>query len=149
MKRGQLLYHCECVHTGRSRASCWRLPGGHLLHGLGDFFVPSAPEMAGSRPTQRRRPRPRWAAATLSTERPPSKSLYFMQYFRPDPASVRQLTLQRSGFAWAQYALHAEPIAQSHQHPVSGLCCKGDRRIWEDGDKLDPISFMRRYRKER
>jgi hypothetical protein len=42
-----------------------------------------------------------------------------MQYFRPAPASVRQLTLQRSGFAWAQYALHAEPIAQSHQHPVS------------------------------
>jgi hypothetical protein len=49
----------------------------------------------------------------------PSTSLYFMQYFRPDPASGRQLTLQRSGFAWAQYALHAEPIAQSHQHPVS------------------------------
>ena len=24
-----------------------------------------------------------------------------------------------------------------------------DRRRWEDGDKLDPISFMRRYRKER
>jgi transposase len=31
----------------------------------------------------------------------------------------------------------------------SGLCCKDDRRRWEDGDKLDPISFMRRYRKER
>jgi hypothetical protein len=30
-----------------------------------------------------------------------------------------------------------------------GLCCKDDRRRWEDGDKLDPISFMRRYRKER
>jgi len=29
------------------------------------------------------------------------------------------------------------------------LCCKDDRRRWEDGDKLDPISFMRRYRKER
>ena len=26
---------------------------------------------------------------------------------------------------------------------------KADRRRWEDGDKLDPISFMRRYRKER
>jgi CRISPR-associated protein Cas1 len=32
---------------------------------------------------------------------------------------------------------------------VFGLCCKDDRRRWEDGDKLDPISFMRRYRKER
>jgi hypothetical protein len=30
-----------------------------------------------------------------------------------------------------------------------GLCCKDDRRRWEDGDKLDPISFMRWYRKER
>jgi hypothetical protein len=30
-----------------------------------------------------------------------------------------------------------------------GLCCKDDRRRWEDGDKLDPVSFMRRYRKER
>jgi catechol 2,3-dioxygenase-like lactoylglutathione lyase family enzyme len=30
-----------------------------------------------------------------------------------------------------------------------GLCCKDDRRRWEDGDKLGPISFMRRYRKER
>jgi hypothetical protein len=30
-----------------------------------------------------------------------------------------------------------------------GLCCKDDRRRWEDRDKLDPISFMRRYRKER
>src|SRR5580704_14812993 len=26
-----------------------------------------------------------------------------------------------------------------------GLCCKDDRRSWEDGDKLDPISFMRWY----
>jgi hypothetical protein len=32
---------------------------------------------------------------------------------------------------------------------LRGLCCKDDRRRWEDGDKLDPISFMRRYRKER
>jgi hypothetical protein len=32
---------------------------------------------------------------------------------------------------------------------MEGLCCKDDRRRWEDGDKLDPISFMRRYRKER
>jgi transposase len=32
---------------------------------------------------------------------------------------------------------------------LTGLCCKDDRRRWEDGDKLDPISFMRRYRKER
>jgi hypothetical protein len=32
---------------------------------------------------------------------------------------------------------------------AGGLCCKDDRRRWEDGDKLDPISFMRRYRKER
>jgi D-alanine transaminase len=32
---------------------------------------------------------------------------------------------------------------------IGGLCCKDDRRRWEDGDKLDPISFMRRYRKER
>jgi hypothetical protein len=32
---------------------------------------------------------------------------------------------------------------------AAGLCCKDDRRRWEDGDKLDPISFMRRYRKER
>jgi hypothetical protein len=31
----------------------------------------------------------------------------------------------------------------------AGLCCKDDRRRWEDGDKLDLISFMRRYRKER
>src|SRR5258708_40264990 len=29
-----------------------------------------------------------------------------------------------------------------------GLCCKDDRRRWEDGDKLDSISFMRRYRKK-
>jgi hypothetical protein len=34
------------------------------------------------------------------------------------------------------------------RHP-DRLCCKDDRRRWEDGDKLDPISFMRRYRKER
>jgi Mn2+/Fe2+ NRAMP family transporter len=34
-------------------------------------------------------------------------------------------------------------------HPPFGLCCKDDRRRWEDGDKLDPISFMRRCRKER
>jgi uncharacterized protein len=33
--------------------------------------------------------------------------------------------------------------------PFYRLCCKDDRRRWEDGDKLDPISFMRRYRKER
>ena len=32
---------------------------------------------------------------------------------------------------------------------LARLCCKDDRRRWEDGDKLDPISFMRRYRKER
>jgi hypothetical protein len=32
---------------------------------------------------------------------------------------------------------------------IGGLCCKDDRRRWEDGDKLDPISFMGRYRKER
>jgi hypothetical protein len=32
---------------------------------------------------------------------------------------------------------------------VIWLCCKDDRRRWEDGDKLDPISFMGRYRKER
>jgi hypothetical protein len=32
---------------------------------------------------------------------------------------------------------------------LSGSVAKDDRRRWEDGDKLDPISFMRRYRKER
>jgi hypothetical protein len=32
---------------------------------------------------------------------------------------------------------------------IGWLCCKDDRRRWEDGDKLDPISFMRGYRKER
>jgi putative transposase len=37
----------------------------------------------------------------------------------------------------------------NHFGPIIGLCCKDDRRRWEDGDKLDPISFMRRYRKER
>jgi AraC family transcriptional regulator len=36
-----------------------------------------------------------------------------------------------------------------HRYVQLGLCCKDDRRRWEDGDKLDPISFMRRYRKER
>jgi hypothetical protein len=36
-----------------------------------------------------------------------------------------------------------------HDRLFPGLCCKDDRRRWEDGDKLDPISFMRRCRKER
>jgi hypothetical protein len=41
----------------------------------------------------------------------------------------------------------AEPPGET-THWTGGLCCKDDSR-WEDGDKLDPISFMRRYRKER
>jgi hypothetical protein len=39
--------------------------------------------------------------------------------------------------------------ACADDEPSKWLCCKDDRRRWEDGDKLDPISFMRRYRKER
>jgi radical SAM superfamily enzyme YgiQ (UPF0313 family) len=38
---------------------------------------------------------------------------------------------------------------ESEAKLIEWLCCKDDRRRWEDGDKLDPISFMRRYRKER
>jgi hypothetical protein len=41
------------------------------------------------------------------------------------------------------------PLRTNYPAPFAWLCCKDDRRRWEDGDKLDPISFMRRYRKER
>lgn len=54
----------------------------------------------------------------VSAETSDSARLYFMQYFRPDPASVRQLTLQRSGFAWTRYACRAKQIARPHLHPV-------------------------------
>jgi Na+/melibiose symporter-like transporter len=49
--------------------------------------------------------------------------------------------------AWSAretYRVHLNDLGDAE-----GLCCKDDRRRWEDGDKLDPISFMRRYRKER
>jgi hypothetical protein len=43
----------------------------------------------------------------------------------------------------------SQPAPNLWDSLVRGLCCKDDRRRWEDRDKLDPISFMRRYRKER
>jgi hypothetical protein len=42
-----------------------------------------------------------------------------------------------------------QPLQRIRRMQLRWLCCKDDRRRWEDGDKLDPISFMRRYRKER
>ena len=43
----------------------------------------------------------------------------------------------------------SQAYAEELEKRIRRLCCKDDRRRWEDGDKRDPISFMRRYRKER
>jgi hypothetical protein len=54
-------------------------------------------------------------------------------------------------FWWNRFGpmFAAEIRKATHRRHTRRLCCKDDRRRWEDGDKLDPISFMRRYRKER
>ena len=60
------------------------------------------------------------------------------------PSAVR-LREDYSAEALRGLARRSKDVNQSRRR----LCCKDDRRRWEDGDKLDPISFMRRYRKER
>ena len=52
-------------------------------------------------------------------------------------------------FLSAHAAVYNTFNVQRHLTSAQWLCCKDDRRRWEDRDKLDPISFMRRYRKER
>ena len=64
--------------------------------------------------------------------------------FKTPTISLRTV-MQSQEHALACSYLHSY-LAIGHSR---GLCCKDDRRRWEDGDKLDPISFMRRYRKER
>jgi hypothetical protein len=62
---------------------------------------------------------------------------------------VEQLGLDAPDeLAFARAAIDGVAQSAPAQRPT-GLCCKDDRRRWEDGDKLDPISFMRRCRKER
>lgn len=65
-------------------------------------------------------------------------------------ADARNGFQERLGFApsWGMLDGVADVVVDRVEL-LLGLCCKDDRRRWEDGDKLDPISFMRRYRKER
>jgi len=72
-----------------------------------------------------------------------------------DPSAIEretgmQLLVQsdvshRHGWHGNALLVRSDPISYSRSRR---LCCKDDRRRWEDGDKLNPISFMRRYRKE-
>ena len=79
--------------------------------------------------------------------------LWAVRWYLMFPLSYRDLELMlldrgvevdhTTIFRWIQ------AYAEELEKRIRRLCCKDDRRRWEDGDKRDPISFMRRYRKER